>query len=59
MNPAWGQIAGVVTLVLMLVFIGIWIWAWRPRHRADFDAMARVPMADREACAADGEVETR
>ena len=46
MSPAWGPIAGVITIVLMLVFIGIWIWAWRPHHRATFDAMARLPMND-------------
>ena len=46
MNAAWGQVAGVVTLTLMLVFIAIWIWAWRPRHRREFDALARLPMSD-------------
>ena len=46
MSPAWGPIAGVITIVLMLVFIGIWIWAWRPHHRATFDAMARLPKTD-------------
>jgi len=46
MSPAWGPIAGVITILLMLIFIGIWIWAWRPRHRAKFDAMARLPMTD-------------
>lgn len=57
MNPAWGQVAGVVTVVLLLVFLGIWIWAWRPRHRADFDAMARLPM--NEADTPNGEEEPR
>ena len=55
MNPAWGQLAGVITVVLMAVFIAIWIWAWRPRHRQKFDALARLPMADREI--ADARVE--
>jgi cytochrome c oxidase cbb3-type subunit IV len=54
MNPAWGQVAGVVTLALLLVFIGIWIWAWRPRHRPKFDAMARLPMSDADAGTAGG-----
>lgn len=49
MSPAWGPIAGVITIVLMLVFIGIWIWAWRPRHRREFDALARLPMSDARA----------
>jgi cytochrome c oxidase cbb3-type subunit IV len=52
MNPAWGQVAGVITLVLMLVFIGIWLWAWRPRHRPTFNKMARLPMADHNATGA-------
>jgi cytochrome c oxidase cbb3-type subunit 4 len=52
MNPAWGQVAGVVTLTLLLVFIGIWVWAWRPRHRRKFDAMARMPMSDADTGAA-------
>jgi cytochrome c oxidase cbb3-type subunit 4 len=46
MNPAWGHVAGVITLLLMFTFIGIWIWAWRPGHRPTFDALARMPMED-------------
>jgi cytochrome c oxidase cbb3-type subunit IV len=46
-SATWGQIAGVITVVLMLLFVGIWIWAWRPRHRRQFDAMARLPMDDK------------
>ena len=49
MSPAWGPIAGVITIFLMLVFIGIWIWAWRPRHRRVFDALAALPMSDGDA----------
>ena len=44
MNPIWGHVAGVVTVLLMLLFVGIWIWAWRKRHRNVFDYMARVPL---------------
>jgi cytochrome c oxidase cbb3-type subunit 4 len=44
MNPIWGHIAGVVTVLLMLLFIGIWIWAWRKRHKPVFDYMAKVPL---------------
>jgi cbb3-type cytochrome oxidase subunit 3 len=43
-----GHAVGVVTLLLMLVFLGIWYWAWRPRHRASFDALARLPMCEAE-----------
>lgn len=46
MSPFWGQLAGVITVVLMVTFIGIWIWAWRPRHRQTFDRLARLPLAD-------------
>jgi cytochrome c oxidase cbb3-type subunit 4 len=46
MNPLWGQLIGVVTLVLMLVFIGIWAWAWLPHHKREFDALAKLPMED-------------
>jgi cytochrome c oxidase cbb3-type subunit 4 len=48
MNPLWGQLIGVVTLVLMLVFIGIWAWAWLPHHKREFDALAKLPMEDWE-----------
>lgn len=46
MNPFWGTVAGVVTLILMLWFIGIWVWAWLPHHRPTFDALAELPMQD-------------
>ena len=46
MNPAWGHLAGVITLILFAAFVGIWIWAWRKRHRKTFDAMSRLPMED-------------
>jgi cytochrome c oxidase cbb3-type subunit 4 len=45
-NPIWGHVAGVVTVVLMLVFLGIWYWAWRPHHHGTFDRLARLPMSD-------------
>jgi cytochrome c oxidase cbb3-type subunit 4 len=54
-NPVWGHVAGVVTLVLMLVFIGIWYWAWRPHHGRDFARLARLPLQDDAQRANDGE----
>jgi cytochrome c oxidase cbb3-type subunit 4 len=45
-SPLWGHLAGIVTAVAMLAFIGIWVWAWRPSHKADFDALAALPMED-------------
>lgn len=47
MNPIWGHIIGVVTVVLMLIFIGIWIWTWRKRHRSTFKRMSEIPMEDK------------
>lgn len=46
MNPVWGHLAGVFTLLLMAAFIGVWVWAWLPRHRRRFGGMARLPMED-------------
>ena len=46
MNPIWGNVIGVVTLILMFTFIGIWIWAWRKKHKRVFDRMARLPLED-------------
>jgi cytochrome c oxidase cbb3-type subunit 4 len=48
MNPLWGLVVGIVTLVLMLVFIGIWAWAWLPHHKGAFEALAKLPMEDAE-----------
>ena len=48
MNPVWGQIIGIVTLIVMLLFIGTWVWAWLPQHKRDFDALAKLPMRDAE-----------
>jgi cytochrome c oxidase cbb3-type subunit 4 len=55
MNPAWGHVVGIITLLVMTVFVGIWIWAWRPRHAKEFDAMARIPMQDDDEPSAGGE----
>lgn len=53
MNPVWGHITGVVTVVLMLTFIGIWIWAWRKRHRETFQRMSKIPLEDSPVEASD------
>lgn len=44
MNPVWGHIAGVVTVLLMLTFVGIWIWAWNGRHKRVFKRMSEIPL---------------
>jgi len=48
MNPLWGHVIGIVTLVVMLAFLGVWAWAWLPYHKRDFDALAKLPMEDQE-----------
>lgn len=42
------MVSGIITAVLLLLFIGGWIWAWRPERKAEFDAAARVPLAEDE-----------
>lgn len=46
MSPLWGNVAGIITVVLLVVFVGIWFWAWRAQHKRVFDRMARMPMED-------------
>ena len=48
MNPLWGHLAGIVTVLVMAIFIGIWAWAWLPRHKDAFDALARLPLEEAE-----------
>ncbi len=48
MTAVWGQVAGIVTVMLMLMFIGIWIWVWHAGHKPKYDRLARLPMADAE-----------
>jgi len=48
MNPFWGHLAGVITLIVMFAFIGIWVWAWLPNHKRAFDRLALLPMQDGE-----------
>ena len=46
MSPLWGQLAGVMIVLMMLSFIGIWVWAWRKYHKPVFDRMAQLPMQE-------------
>jgi cytochrome c oxidase cbb3-type subunit IV len=48
MNPIWGHVVGVFTVLLLLAFVGICAWAWLPYHRRTFDSLARLPMQDDE-----------
>lgn len=40
------MMSGIITVALMLLFVGIWVWAWRPRHKASFDATARLALEE-------------
>jgi cytochrome c oxidase cbb3-type subunit 4 len=42
------MVSGVITAVLMVLFIGGWAWAWSPRRKTDFDAAAKLPLAEDE-----------
>jgi cbb3-type cytochrome oxidase subunit 3 len=46
LDPLWGQLIGVVTLLSMLAFIGTWIWLWLPQHKRKFDRLSRLPMQE-------------
>lgn len=46
MNPIWGHLVGVSTVILMVLFVALWIWLWRKRHKKVFDHMAQIPMED-------------
>jgi len=48
MIAAWGHVVGIITVAVMLVFVAIWGWAWLPHHKRDFDALAKLPLEDRE-----------
>lgn len=45
------MISGIVTGVLLVLFVIGWIWLWSPRHKASFDAAARLPLDDQEPAA--------
>ena len=49
LQPFWGQLAGVITVILMLGFLGIWAWLWLPQHKRKLDQMARLPMQDEDS----------
>ena len=42
------MLSGIVTIALLVLFVVGWAWAWRPERKADFDAAARLPLADDE-----------
>jgi cytochrome c oxidase cbb3-type subunit 4 len=40
------MISGIITAVLMVLFLGGWVWLWRPQRKAEFDAAAKLPLAE-------------
>jgi cytochrome c oxidase cbb3-type subunit IV len=38
--------AGIITAALLVLFVAGWLWAWSPSRREEFDAAARLPLAD-------------
>jgi len=40
------MISNIVTSALFLLFLAGWIWAWNPKRKAEFDAAARLPLAE-------------
>jgi cytochrome c oxidase cbb3-type subunit 4 len=40
------MISGIVTAILIITFCGIVGWAYSSRRRDEFEALARVPLAD-------------
>ncbi|MFT4256245.1 MAG: CcoQ/FixQ family Cbb3-type cytochrome c oxidase assembly chaperone [Pseudoxanthomonas sp.] len=40
------MVSGIVTAILLVLFIAGWAWAWSPRHKAEFDATARLPLEE-------------
>jgi cytochrome c oxidase cbb3-type subunit 4 len=40
------MISGIITAALLALFIGGSIWVWRPARMAEFDAAARLPLAE-------------
>lgn len=42
------MVSGIITAVLMVLFIGGSIYVWRPGRKAEFDAAARLPLAEDE-----------
>ena len=40
------MLSGIITSILLVLFVLGWAWAWSPRHKADFDAAAQLPLDD-------------
>lgn len=43
-----GVALGSITALLMAVFLGIVVWAYGIKRSSDFDALARMPLDEKE-----------
>ena len=50
-----GMVRGILTATLFAAFIALWFWAWSSRRRADFAAMAALPLEDEPSAASTGD----
>ena len=41
-----GTFRGIITAVLMVLFIALVLWAYSRRRHEEFEAAARLPLAD-------------
>jgi cbb3-type cytochrome oxidase subunit 3 len=41
-----GMVRGILTAVLFAAFIALWFWAWSAKRRAEFAAMAALPLEE-------------
>jgi cytochrome c oxidase cbb3-type subunit 4 len=41
-----GMVRGLITLALFVAFVALVAWAWSKRRKADFDALARMPLEE-------------
>ncbi len=50
-----GLVRGILTAALFAAFIALWFWAWSSKRRADFAAMAALPLEDDAANVSSGD----
>lgn len=43
-----GVVLGSITVLLMGLFLGIVVWAYGMKRASDFDALARMPLDEKE-----------
>ena len=50
-----GMVRGILSATLFAAFIALWFWAWSSKRRADFAAMAAMPLEDEGMAAPRGD----